>query len=89
MSLELANPSSSEGPSNGTQLVGGHGDDHGHGHAAAPAAPSRIPPWVHDMLEKVFKIRKRNSTVEVKYCRSIFMYFGRIKNQSFRFVLVD
>jgi len=65
--MELVNPSSSSshvGPGQDVKPNDDHGDSHGH--VSSPSsAPSRIPLWIHDMLEKVFQIRKRNSTIEV------------------------
>ena len=40
------------------------GGSHGHAHGAAPE-PSKVPMWIQDLVEKVFHVRKRKSTIEV------------------------
>ena len=65
----------------GKDIVSGDGDDHGDhgGHSSSTAggghdddghsvaiAPTRVPEWICDIIEKVFKIRKRKTTVEVR-----------------------
>jgi hypothetical protein len=47
----------------------GDGHDDGHGHSTK-IAPTRVPDWLGDIIEKVFKIRKRKTTVEVRLCSS-------------------
>lgn len=76
--------SSSEDPGHGDSLPGGNMDEE-HGHDVASAVtPSRIPMWVHDMLEKVFHIRKRNSTIEVIHFYPYIMEcFRNIKHSEF------
>ena len=42
------------------------GNDHSnsHGHDVIPA-PTKVPQWILDYIEPVFKVQKRKSTVEV------------------------
>ncbi len=51
-----------------SQVMNGHGGhDHGHGHDDGPKS-TRVPPWLVDMIDVVFKIKRRNTTVEVCTC---------------------
>lgn len=49
------------------------GDSHDHGHGGAPE-PSKVPMWIQDLVEKVFKVKKRKSTIEVSLVSSNFVY---------------
>ena len=42
---------------------GGHGHDDHHG---AVIAPTKVPEWLGKIIEKVFKVKKRGTTVEVR-----------------------
>ena len=42
---------------------GGHGHDDHHG---AVIAPTKVPEWLGNIIEKVFKVKKRGTTVEVR-----------------------
>lgn len=42
---------------------GGHGHDDHHG---TIIAPTRVPEWMGNIIEKVFKVKKRGTTVEVR-----------------------
>ena len=33
----------------------------------APVAESKLPPYIQDLLEKVFKLKKRKTTFEVSF----------------------
>ena len=41
-----------------------HKDD-GHGHGGEPKE-SKVPMWIQDLIEPVFKTKKRKSTIEVR-----------------------
>ena len=42
---------------------GGHDDHH------AEIAPTKVPEWIGNIIEKVFKVKKRGTTVEMEcYC---------------------
>lgn len=41
---------------------GGHHDPHGHG---GSAAPTKVPAWIVDLIDPVFKIKRRKTTIEV------------------------
>ena len=43
----------------------GNGGSNGNAHGGEPA-PSKVPIWIQDLVEKVFKVKKRKSTIEVR-----------------------
>lgn len=49
----------------------GHGDSNSHGHGGQPE-PSKVPMWIQDLVEKVFKVKKRKSTIEVSLVSFIY-----------------
>jgi hypothetical protein len=40
---------------------------HDHDPHHAPVAESKLPPYIQDLLEKVFKLKKRKTTFEVRF----------------------
>lgn len=63
----------SHAPGGGELVDHGHG---AHGHGEEGPGPTKVPDWVYAMTERVFKIKKRGTTIELEIYTGIVQFIS-------------